>query len=284
MKCIFSRGRFRSAVAMLFYTSVLMAAPLAEAALIGISPSYPDITTNFSDINYAWTPGTGGVLTINGNSGSGAAQVSQSVKLFSADTTHSIYGCSTLGISTTTCATPNSPSSYYSLTANFNASGTFTGGTLTVLGYVDASSASGYQAYDWNGAAAGGAPTGTLLTANLTGFGFNGSYGTATYDNLVLDLSIALTGGDFFTAGYTGNGLRWGGYVYSGSTAPYGASWDLQPAPFTKSFSCGNGDTTKPCNATMDTYVPIPAAIWLFGSGLAGLLGFVKRSRKLCRS
>src|SRR3990172_11400316 len=240
MNCKFSDNWLRSAVAVLLSTVALIAAPSAHAALIDVTPSYPDITTSGSDINYAWTAGTGGTLTINGNAGSGAAQVNQSVKFFAADTTHSIYGCSTLGISTTTCATPNSPSSFYSLAANFNASGAFTGGTLTILGYIDASSTSGYQAYDWNRAAAGGAPTGTLLTASLTDFGFNGSYGAATYDNLVLDFSMALTGGDFFTAGYTGNGLRWGaGRVYSGSTAPYGGSWDLQAAPFgTKSFSC----------------------------------------------
>jgi hypothetical protein len=282
MNCRFSGRWFQSAVAVLLSTLALMAAPSAQAALIPISPSYPDITTSGSDINYAWTAGIGGTLTINGNAGTGAAQVNQSVKFSSADITHTIYGCSTLGISTTTCATPNSPSSYYSLTANFNAGGTFTGGTLTILGYVDASSTSGYQAYDWNGAAAGGASTGTLLTANLIDFGFNGSAGAAaTYDNLILDFSIALTGGDFFTAGYTGNGLRWGaGRVYSGSSAPYGGSWDLQAAPFTKSFSCGNGDTTKLCYATMDTYVPVPAAVWLFGSGLVGLLGIATRSRK----
>jgi hypothetical protein len=278
----FFGGWFRSAIITLLPAFSLMVVSSAHAALIGIVPSYPDVTTSGSDINYVWTPGTGGSLTINGNAGSGTppAQANQSLYFFSGDTLHSIYGCSTLGISTTTCATPNSPNSFYSLTANFDASGAFTGGALSMLGYVDASSASGYQAYDWNGAAAGGAPTGTLLTANLTDFGFKGVYGSATYDVLQLDFSITLTGGDFFTAGYTGNGLKWvGGHVYSGSSAPYGGDWDLQAAPFTKSFSCGNGDATKPCLATLDTYVPVPAAVWLFGSGLVGLLGVAGRRR-----
>ncbi len=142
MNCKFLGGWFRSAITTLLPVLALLAVSSAHAALIGITPSYPDFTTSGSDINYVWTPGTGGTLTINGNAGAGAAQVNQSIKFFSADTTHSIYGCSTLGISTTTCATPNSPNSFYSLTANFNASGVFTGGTLTALGYVDASSAS----------------------------------------------------------------------------------------------------------------------------------------------
>lgn len=273
-----------AALGMAFAVAFFMVLPSAHAALIGVTPSYPDITTSGSDINYAWTAGTGGTLTINGSSGPGAAYVNQTVKFFSGDTPH--YICQG---TTSSC----NVSSTYSLTANFNASGTFTSGSLTVLGYVDASSTSGYQAYDWNGAAAGGAPTGTLLTANLTGFGFRSNTGgSVTYnsvisynDRLLLDFTIQATGGDFLTAGYTGHGLKWSGDVYSGSSAPYakpyGSDWDLQAAPFTKSFACGNGDNNnRPCSATLNTFVPVPAAVWLFGPGLVGLMGFAARSRK----
>ncbi len=293
MNCKLSKW-LRSVITTLLPTFVLATAPLAHAALIGVQPFYPDITTNGFDVSNTFTPGVGGTLTINGNQGSllGGlpAQVGQSIKFFPSDTAHNIYGCSTLGISTTSCATPNSPNSSYVLTANLNASGAFISGTLTILGYIDAdTTTSGYQAFDFNGAAAGGAPTGTLLTADLTAMGFNGSVGASAYDLLKLDFTGMVTGGDFYNSSYDPGNLvsllMNATRVYSGNSnpyaAPYGQSWDNVTTPFTKNFACGNGDNTyRPCLGSIDTYIPIPAAAWLFGSGLLSLLGIAARSRK----
>lgn len=286
MKKKFLGGSIRSALIMLLPTlGFLMAVPSAHAALIGVQPAWPDITTNASDISYVYSSGTGGTLTINGNAGTGAAYVNQTIKFFSGDTVHNICQGTT-----SSC----NPSTTYSLIANFNTSGIFTNGTLTIGGYIDASSASGYQAVDYNGAAPGGTPTGTLLTANLTAFGFNGSAGASTYDLLKLDFNGTLTGGDFYNSIFDPNNevsLIANAYrVYSGSsspfTAPYGQNWDSVASPFTKSFSCGNGDNTnRPCQqAGIDTFVPVPAAVWLLGSGLIGLLGIATRSRKTPKS
>lgn len=239
--------------------TLLATASPVHAALLGLVPTYPDITTNATDINYAYVAGAGGTLTINGSAASNLVQ--QTIKFSVGDFAH--YICA----GTTASCNPNST---YSLTANFDVGGNFTGGSLSILGYVDASTASGYQAY------AGLANTGTLLTANLTGFGFNGSSATSTYDNLVLEFGIAAYGGDLFSAYGSGNGLRWSGRVNSGGSAVYGGNWDLQAAPMTQSFAC----TGTSCASTLNTFIPVPAAVWLFGSGLAGLMGIAARARK----
>lgn len=255
----------RLVASLLVPSAMLLAVSSAQGALLGITPSYPDITTSGTDITYAFVAGTGGTLTINGGAASNLAQ--QTIKFFNGDSAHFI--CQ----GTTSC----NPNTTYSLEALFNASGVFTGGSLNILGYVDGSTASGYQAY------AGLANTGTLYTASLTGFGFNGSHTTgATFDNLVLDFSILGNGGDLFTAFGTGNGLIWNGRVNTDGSATYGGNWDDQIAPMTKSFGCTVDDTVtaNKCTATLNTFVPVPAAVWLLGSGLVGLMGVANRNRK----
>jgi hypothetical protein len=262
MNCKFFGGWFRSAIITLLPTLALMVAPSAHAALIGVQPAWPDITTNSTDITYSFVTGTGGTMTINGTAASNLA--AQTVKFFNGDVAHNICASNVLNSS----CNPATQTTY-SLTANFNASGIFTGGTLSILGYVDGDTSSNttYQPY------AGLANSGTLLTANLTAFGFNGSAGTSIYDNLLLDFTGIRTGGDFGAF----HGLKWNGHVNSSGLATYGGNWDLQAAPFTKSFSCTGASG---CLSTLDTFVPLPAAFWLFGSGLIGLFGVATRARK----
>jgi hypothetical protein len=292
-----SGARFRFALSTLLPALALVAAQSAHGALLGVTTGAPMITTTGFDISNTFVPGTGGTLTINGNQGSSAAQVTNSIQLTAAEVAanskHMIFGCSTLGVSTSTCATPNSPSSSYVLTANFDASGAFTGGSLTVLGYidVDTSISNGYGQDNFNGT-----PSGTLLVANLNAVGFrlntggsvtNGS-NTSYYDFLTLDFKGTVTGGDLKNSIYDPNnvvsGLMNSVQIFSGSAAPYTVPFANVASvtnPFTTNFACGNGDNlNRPCAGTLDTMVPLPATAWLLGSGLAGLLGMATRSRK----
>jgi len=239
----------------------------AHGALIGVTPAWPTITTASTDVTYNFVTGTGGVMTINGTAASNLA--SQTIKFFSGDAAHNICASNIINSS----CNPVTQTTY-SLTANFDASGFFSGGTLNILGYVDGDTSTNttYQPYG------GLANSGTLLTANLTAIGFNGQSGTSAYDNLVLDFTYALTGGDFNLL-YPGGdgGLKWNGRVNTGGLATYGGNWDAQASPFTKSFSCTG---SSGCVSTLNTYVPLPAAVWLFGSGLIGMFGFATRPRK----
>jgi hypothetical protein len=89
--------------------------------------------------------------------------------------------------------------------------------------------------------------SGTLLTGNLTAFGFPDLGGDP------LEFLFDVTGGD--AAGLYGSigGIILGGTNFTGD--------------FTKDF---NGDGSAVANVAP---VPLPAAVWLFGVGLLGLVG-----------
>jgi len=96
--------------------------------------------------------------------------------------------------------------------------------------------------------------SGTLISGSLTEVGFGA--------NEVLEFLFDPTGGDLFAA-YTG---RRGGIILSAS----GYNGD----EFNSNFA------SAPFNAFSDTApVPVPAALWLFGSGLLGLMGLAKRAK-----
>lgn len=267
----FISGWFRSAVSALFPLLVLIAAPSAHGALIGVPPSYPDITDGANtDITYNWT-GSSGTMTINGRFGTLSDQTFQKVAFSALDNNHQVCNSNVLNSTCNAVSATN-----YTLTANFNAGGLFSGGTLSISGYIDGDpTTSGYQPL-------AGYTSGTLLTANLTAMGFYGQAGDSTYDQIVLDFTGNLTGGDFYNKSYGNDvGLRWGGRVNSSGLAPYGGSWDtLMAGVFQKSFACTSG-----CQSSLDTYVvPVPAAVWLFGSGLIGLIGVGRRGRRATHS
>lgn len=64
-----------------------------------------------------------------------------------------------------------------------------------------------------------------------------------------------------------------------------GAAPEPHPNTFTIRFSAGSGDTNSTSTAAEDYHlvtmsaVPVPVAVWLFGSGLAGLLAVARKRR-----
>jgi hypothetical protein len=149
----------------------------------------------------------------------------------------------------------------YLLTANFNSSGIFTGGTISATGTTTHPD---FQ-------------SGTFVSADLTEFGFSGS---GSVGSLYFRFDDPFMTGDFaaFYDGYSGiiastvnlnRTYSNGGWV--------GPSWDntdtnlpSSPAFWVKSHFTATGN--------VDTFVtPVPAAAWLFLSGLLGLIGVSRR-------
>ena len=129
----------------------------------------------------------------------------------------------------------------FNLSALINDSGLLASGTLDIGGTV----------------AALGFSSGTLLTGNLNAFGFPNAGGDP------LEFLFEVTGGD--AAGLYGGVGSIGGIILSGGTGFTG--------DFTTDFS-GSG------TAVADVApIPLPAAVWLFGSGLLGLVGVSRRRR-----
>jgi hypothetical protein len=139
----------------------------------------------------------------------------------------------------------------YDLVATFDTSGNFTGGTLAVLG----SSATDPT---WGGP--------NIISADLVEFGFSG-VGTAGTFEFALD-NIT---GDMSAWGTTGGGVIVSALGMTG--AGISGLWD--PLNNTDmSFFPNNFSGTA---FTIDTFVPVPAAAWLFGSALLGLFGVSRR-------
>ncbi|MEE8428397.1 MAG: hypothetical protein V3S33_02705 [Gammaproteobacteria bacterium] len=202
----------------------------------------------------------------------------------------------------------------YLLIANFDDFGVFTTGTVVVSGAVDSVAGIGDSTLQyinpldptlaggcfqlcsgWDGDAVSPHGPATLLTSTLTGFGFKATVtGSGDYDALQMDWYMDMTGGDMFSAGFVPTGQRkdvgviveglvtWGNGLTKDNIGSFpGGSWDPQDdnsntTAFLQDFrSCDTG-----CDVLLQTFVPVPAAIWLFGSGLLGLTGVGMRNRR----
>jgi hypothetical protein len=128
------------------------------------------------------------------------------------------------------------------LDASIDDSGTLIGGTVTITGLVPA-------------LGLGGATP--LLTGSLTDFGF-----PAPGDGDLLEFLFSVTGGD--AAGLYGGLDSIAGFALSNGTG--------FPGDFLGDFTGGGTAVTDVAP------VPLPAALWLFGAGLLGLVG-VARNR-----
>lgn len=132
----------------------------------------------------------------------------------------------------------------FDLGATIDNSGILSGGTLTIGGTI----------------AALGFNSGTLLTGTLTALGFPGNGGDP------LEFLFDVTGGD--AAGLYGSsaGIILSNSGFSGSFA---ADFD--------NLLGGLAGTGYSLADTAPTAMPVPAALWLFGSGLLWLAGMTRR-------
>lgn len=135
----------------------------------------------------------------------------------------------------------------YNLNATFNSTGGFTGGTVTLNGAIPTYSGPGT-----------GTPAGLLYQANLTGFGAD----------TINDATPAALGFKTDNAGATG----WAAQFQTTPESVY--LYQFNVASFMASFTSPKFRSVIYNNALAYTTVPVPAAAWLFGSALAGLLGW----------
>ena len=132
----------------------------------------------------------------------------------------------------------------FDLSATIDDAGNLVGGTIAIGGTV----------------ASLGFNSGTLLTGTLTAFGFPDA-GSNPFEFL-----FDVTGGD--AAALYGGGSVPAGVILSGTG--FGGN-------FTSDFdNLSSGTGTGIAVANVGT-VPVPAALWLFGSGLLGLTGLARR-------
>jgi len=136
-----------------------------------------------------------------------------------------------------------------------------------------------------------------IFDSNET-YRFNLYNGTTTSDPLLLAYSVVGedAGGDHSTAVVNPNGLvvnyavseSFNGVEFSitGLNAllmPFGPS---NPADLLIFFGAGSADINSASSGAEDTHllqmqvIPVPAAAWLLGSGLVGLIGFTKRQQR----
>ena len=137
--------------------------------------------------------------------------------------------------------------------SNFDEFGAFLDGTLSIT---------------ITGGAIPGITGPTIVSGDIFNFGFSG---TGNGGNLEFETTI--TGGDWLGTSITGVAGTIAGITISGGTIPIG-TWDS--SMFTSSFSG--------TNSSQDTFttaaVPLPAAVWLFGSGLFGLVAVARRKNR----
>lgn len=235
------------ALSALTAAMLLFVATSGHAALVGVTPTQPDITANNTTTVNDWSNAQGGsgTLTIDG--------------AFASSLTLGIYADSGLGLNENVVL-------IYSLTLNYDDTFDFTPGTGDTSGTISIS-------LDGSSAAIAGVanPGDTLVTGSLTAFGFSGSGASG-----VMDYTFDITSGAWFTLGYGPTG----GIVNNISlidSPPIGA-WT------TANLLVGQDWTATGGLNNTDTYttsvIPVPAALWLFLSGMVGLIGVSRRKNK----
>jgi hypothetical protein len=226
---------------------VTLMAPAVHAVGLNLVPTYPDLTTFGATMTNTWTAQQ--CFRSNGSSVSCSNSQVDPSKTIAAYGVFTIAGTNMVVNPDGNTLLPVSGGSY-SLTANFNSSGLFTGGALLATGTTSDPA--------WQ--------SGTIISAGLTAFGFSGSGSAGTFEFEFNDPSMT---GDMaaFWNGYSGV------IASTFNMSPtFTGNWDPSsnnnPAFWQRSFSA---------TGNVDTFVPVPAAIWLFGSGLVGLAGFARR-------
>lgn len=170
---------------------------------------------------------------------------------------------------------------------------TFTVGVNGTLDHIDvllgaADPSSGSFTFELRSTNGAGAPDYTGLALATATANYDLTSSTETYTTLDFSSAgIAVSAGDSFAiVGLTGSGV--------GLSGPHAANWlgsDTDPysgGAYYASFFADPGtmliDGTAGYDLNFRTYVdtsvvPVPATVWLFGSGLIGMIGVAKRKR-----
>ena len=230
----------------------------AQAATIGVVVYNPDLTTSSATLDYDFTAyclgddggATSGLCgTDNGQNGQNKVTYDGTLDVALSSGVLTVSGASQILDAYDTGFDFITGGSSYSLIANFDGSGIFVDGTVSALG-IALSGDLNFQ-------------SGTIVTGDLTVFGYGGSGSAGTFDFLFDNV-----GGDF-AAFYT----SYAGIVINTTTlSSASGNWDTGGLDFQADFSA--------TSVNVDTTVPVPAAIWLFGSGLFGLAGWAKTRRQ----
>ena len=247
--------------------AALLFSQAASAASLGLTATYPDLTTPGADLDYTFTAyclgddggATSGICgTDNGQNGNNKVTYDGALDTALSGGLLTITKVGNLNLTTDGSDLHILTGGDYNLTANFDGTGTFTGGTLltTYAGIVTLNPGSGNDVSGMTG--------GTALSGDLTASGFDGVDAVG-----ILDFTFLNAGGDILGILPTIDPL--GGVIANITTlAGVSGAWDPN-MDFQSSFSA--------TGVNVDTFVPVPAAVWLMGSGLLSLFGFKLRRR-----
>lgn len=251
----FLRGSRRPAITIIIGILSIFAVGSANAVLLGLVPDVVPDAKARNSIDYYFTNTTD-------NTGGFTMEVRGLVtSLVDLTGVHNVSGdCSSLGC--------------YTLDATFTSGGIFSGGSISLTGIAPTSSPL--------------LNSGVLVTAPLTDFGWGGNNQSGLFE-FSYDLLSNQASGDFKDVWAADNGgtiidtreLAQGAGMLgtcngADQSGCYVGDWDtsgLMTQEFSTAQSPGiflSGGTTS------DTFVPVPAAVWLFGSAL-GFVAFMRR-------
>ena len=158
------------------------------------------------------------------------------------------------------------------------------GGTDLISGSIDTNDADMYGFY-WGGGAFFANTIGSPMDTQLFLFDSTGA-GVWANDDCVVSCDAqsqitdaGLSAGSYFIAvsGYNNDPLDAGASLIFPST-PFNVQFGPNDGDVLASWSRGNSGSYT-INISPTGVVPVPAAVWLFGSGLLGLVGIARRKK-----
>lgn len=248
------QSHYRILFGLLWFT---LMQPL-QAANLGLTPTFPDFTVGSNSYVYDYQ-------CIGCTTSQGKLTIDGTVNSYTEDPTGGIINASVrdevaaFGEGTGLKA--------FSLTAILNTDGTVASGSFFIDGVV-------IDPLDFPQALYNGFthPSGNLLNGDLALFGFSGDAGPSTGG--ILEFTFGNAGGYIADPLFPLSEL--GGITFnSGGMILTVTSTDLAPGTFATNVLTSDWAGS----GFGDVFVPLPAAVWLFGSGLVTLLG-LSRGRK----
>jgi len=254
---------------------MLLVAPPGQAASIGMAPSYPDLTTSSATLSYTYTA----VCQNSSGSSIGTCGGPRTVARWDLS-----YGRLTITKDGSQILNPdgsgitsvsNTTGLNYDLTVILG----FAAGGTTLSGILLNDPWSGDPLYTSNVVATGmtlvpGFTSGTIVSGTPTSavpYGFSAAFGHSGTDLAgVFEFKFNNVSGDMAAFGDNG-GLIASTFNLAHALLPVGggATWDSKGVDFWKNnFSA---------TVNVDTFVPVPAAAWMFGSALASIAWLRRR-------